>query len=145
MTKEAIVPYLFYSGRCDEAIAFYERELGAKLEIRMTFNESPVPLPPGMLQEGFESKVMHATLKIGSMTVYMADGCDDKPKFDGFNLAIQVETEEEAHRYFNALAKGGSIRMPLCATFWSPCYGMVSDQFNVGWMVMIPGPADPTI
>ena len=66
-------------------------------------------------------------------------GCDDKSMFDGFRLALTVQTEDEADKAFNALAEGGSIQMPLCTTFWSPCYGMVADKFNVGWMVMVPG------
>jgi len=77
-----------------------------------------------MLQAGFENKVMHATLRVAEIRIMASDGGDDKSKFDGFRLA---------------LADAGSILMPLCNTFWSPCYGMVTDKFNVGWMVMVPG------
>lgn len=131
--------YLFFSGRCEEALDFYAKALSAKVEMVMRFNESPEPVPDGMLQAGFESKIMHASFFIGETRVLASDGCDEKSKFDGFRLVLNVDTEAEAHQAFNALAQGGSVQMPLCKTFWSPCYGMVTDKFNVGWMVMVPG------
>ncbi len=132
--------YLFFSGSCEEALNFYIKALAAKVEMVMRFNESPEPVPEGMLQSGFESKIMHASFSVGQTRVLASDGCDDKSKFDGFRLVLNVDTEAEAHQAFNALAEGGSVQMPLCKTFWSPCYGMVTDKFNVGWMVMVPGP-----
>lgn len=105
----------------------------------MRFNESPEPTPPGMLQAGFEKKVMHASFRVGDVRLMASDGCDDKSKFEGFRLALTVQTEGEAHKAFHALAEGGRIEMPLCKTFWSPCYGMVTDKFSIGWMVMVPG------
>ncbi len=140
MSSATITPYLFFSGRCEEAIDFYVKHLNAHAEMVVRFNQSPDPVPEGMLQAGFENKIMHATLKIGQGILMVSDGCDDKPKFDGFNLALTVNTEAEAHTAFNALADGGNVRMPLTPTFWSPCYGMVTDRFNVAWMVMVPGP-----
>lgn len=139
MTKTAITPYLFFAGRCEEALDFYREALGARIEMIMRFNESPEPTPPGMLQAGFENKVMHASVCVGDVRLMASDGCDDKSKFDGFRLALEVPTEAEAHKKFDALAEGGSIQMPLCKTFWSPCFGMVTDKFHVGWMVMVPG------
>jgi PhnB protein len=136
-----ITPYLFFSGRCHEALKFYEHALGAKIEFVMRFNESPEPTPPGMLQAGFEEKIMHASFHVGDVRMMASDGCDDKSKSDGFQLALGVATEAEAHKAFNALADGGRIEMPLCKTFWSPCYGMVTDKFDVRWMVMVPGEA----
>jgi uncharacterized glyoxalase superfamily protein PhnB len=103
------------------------------------FNESPDPVPAGMLQAGFESKVMHAEFSIGDMTIMASDGCNDKASFDGFRLTLSVETPDDANRVFNALTEGGRVDMPLGPTFWSPCYGMVTDKFNLGWMVMVPG------
>jgi PhnB protein len=105
----------------------------------MRFNESPEPTPPGMLQAGFESKVMHSSFTIHGVRLMATDGCNDQSNFDGFQLALAVETEAEAHKAFNALAAEGRIVMPLCKTFWSPCFGMVADKFNVRWMVMVPG------
>lgn len=139
MSNSSITPYLFFAGRCEEAIDFYREALGATVDMIMRFNESPDPVPPGMLQAGFESKVMHSTFRIGGNVLMASDGCDDKSKFDGFRLALTVATETEAHKAFNALAELGTVHMPLSKTFWSPCYGIVNDRFNVGWMVMVPG------
>ncbi|HEX3151548.1 MAG TPA: VOC family protein [Gemmataceae bacterium] len=139
MTGTNITPYLFFGGRCEEAINFYRTALGAEVEMLMRFNESPEPTPPGMLQTGFEKKVMHASIKVRGIALMMSDGCDDKSKFDGFRLALTVPAESDAHKIFDALAGGGSVQMPLCKTFWSPCYGMVTDRFGLGWMVMVPG------
>jgi uncharacterized glyoxalase superfamily protein PhnB len=139
--ESTVQPYLFYSGRCEEALAFYEQALGAKIIMKMRFSESPEPVPAGMLQAGFEHKIMHASLTIGKMTLMASDGCDDKSKFDGFRLALSVSTETAADSAFSALAEGGKVDMPLMKTFWSPRYGMVTDKFGVGWMVMVQGGA----
>ncbi|CAN5478258.1 VOC family protein [soil metagenome] len=141
MTGTNITPYLFFGGRCEEAINFYRTALGASVDMIMRFNESPEPTPPGLLQPGFETKVMHASIRIHGIPLMCSDGCNDTSKFDGFRLALTVPTEAEAQRSFEALAAGGSVEMPLTKTFWSPCYGMVSDRFGVGWMVMVPGPS----
>jgi len=135
-----ITPYLFFAGRCEEALEYYRKALGAEVEKLMRFNESPEPPPPGMLPPGFEKKVMHASFHIRGVRLMASDGCGEKSIFDGFRLALTVPTEAEAQRTFDALADGGSVQMPLTKTFWSPCYGMVTDRFGLGWMVMVPGP-----
>ncbi len=140
MPATTVTPYLFFGGRCEEAIAFYRTALGAEVEMLMRFDESPEPTPPGMLQAGFEKKVMHAAIRIRGNQLMASDGCSGTSKFDGFRLALAVPTEAEAKQSFDALADGGSVQMPLCKTFWSPCYGMVTDRFGLGWMVMVPGP-----
>lgn len=139
MIKPQIQPYLFFAGRCDEALQFYASAIGAKVEMLMRFNESPDPVPPGMLQAGFENKVMHCAFRVGDTTLLASDGCDDKARFNGFSLNLSVPTKAEAERVFGALAKEGEIRMPLTETFWSPCFGMLSDRYGVAWMVMVPG------
>ncbi len=133
-------PYLFFGGRCEEAIEFYKAALGAQVKMLLRFNQSPDPIPEGMLQEGFEAKIMHSAFTVGKMTILASDGCDDKSKFDGFRLALSVPNEAAADAAFDALAVGGKVDMPLAKTFWSPRYGMVTDKFGVGWMVMVPGP-----
>jgi PhnB protein len=138
MSAKTLTPYLTFSGQCDVAIEFYRQALGAQVEVLMRFHESPEPPPPGMLQPGFENKVMHATLRIGEATLMCSDGCDDKSQFGGFNLALAWATPEEARKAFDALSQGGQVTMPLCETFWSPCFGMVTDRFGVGWMITIP-------
>ena len=135
-----VQPYLFFSGRCEEALSFYEQALGAKVVMKMRFSDSPDPVPEGMLQSGFEEKIMHATFTVGQTTILASDGCDDKSRFEGFRLAFSVPTETAADSAFNALAEGGTVDMPLMKTFWSPCYGMVTDKFGVGWMIMVAQP-----
>ncbi len=134
-----VQPYLFFAGRCEEALAFYEQAIGAKVGMKMRFNESPDPCPDGMLQKGFEDKIMHASFTVGQNMIMASDGCNDQTKFDGFRLALSVVDKAAADAAFNALAEDGSIDMPLTETFWSPRYGMVTDKFGVGWMVMVPG------
>ncbi|OIQ89081.1 hypothetical protein GALL_290260 [mine drainage metagenome] len=133
-----IQPYLFFDGRCEEALAFYRNALGAQIDILLRFDESPEPVPAGMLQPGFEHKVMHAALRVGETQILASDGCDDSARFGGFSLALSVPTAAEADRVFAALADGGKVGMPLGKTFFSPRYGMLTDRFGVGWMVMVP-------
>ena len=139
MPTPAITPYLFFGGRCDEALAFYQKALGAEGEMLMRFSDSPEPTPSGVLQPGFENKVMHASFRVRGVPLMASDGCNDKSKFDGLRLALSVPTGADARKAFDALADGGSVQMPLTKTFWSPCYGMVTDRFGLGWMVMVPG------
>jgi PhnB protein len=136
-----IEPYLFYNGRCEEALDFYKKALGAEVQMVMRFKESPEPAPPGMVPPGFENKIMHASFRVGKTTVMASDGCSaDKASFEGFSLAVSVATEAEADRVFGALSAGGQVKMPLAKTFWSPRFGMLQDKFGIGWMVSVPGP-----
>jgi PhnB protein len=130
--------YLFFDGRCDEAVEFYKKALGAKVEMLMRFKEAPDPPPPGMVPPGFENKVMHTSFRIGDTVVMASDGCTErKANFQGFSLSLAVEKEAEADRLFAALADGGQVQMPLGKTFWSPRFGMVTDRFGVGWMINV--------
>lgn len=139
MTSASITPYLMFGGRCEEALEFYRKGLGATVEMVMLFKDSPQPPPPGVLQPGFENKVMHSSFRVGGAAIFASDGCNDKSSFAGFSLALTVATEAEADSAFNALAEGGTVQMPLAKTFWSPRYGMLTDKFGVAWMVMVPG------
>jgi PhnB protein len=131
-----IQPYLFFGGRCEEAIEFYRKALGAEVERQVRFKEAPEP-QAGM-PECFEDKIMHATLRIGDTLLMASDGmCDGKANFDGFSLSITVADEAEAERVFAALSEGGLVTMPLEKTFWAPKYGMLQDRFGVGWMVSV--------
>lgn len=135
-----IESYLFFNGRCEEAIEFYKRALGAEVLMLMRNKESPEPPPPGTMPPGSEDKVMHATLRIGTSNLMLSDGyCDGKPAFTGFSLSLDAATEAEAERLFTALCEGGTVQMPLAKTFWSPKFGMATDRFGVGWMVSVPG------
>ncbi len=130
-----IQPYLMFNGRCEEAIEFYRKALGANVEMMMRFKEAP---DQSMISPGNDDKIMHACLKIGDGTVLLSDGmCSGQQAFEGFSLSFTVANETEADRRFNALADGGQVRMPLDKTFFSPRFGMVADKFGVGWMVYV--------
>ena len=133
-----VQPYLFFNGKCDEAIAFYRQAVGAEVQMVMRFEEAPDPPPPGMLPPGSENKVMHAELRIGDTVVMASDGeCSGNPNFDGFSLALAVGDAPAAERVFQALADGGQVKMPLGKTFWSERFGMLTDRFGIGWMVNV--------
>jgi PhnB protein len=133
-----VQPYLFLDGRCEEAIEFYRRTLGAEVTMLMRFKDSPEPHPPGMIPPGAENKVMHSSLRIGDTTVMASDGqCLGKPAFQGFSLSLSVPNDAEAERLFAKLADGGQVQMPLNKTFFSSRFGMVADRFGVSWMVVV--------
>jgi PhnB protein len=131
-----VQPYLFFEGRCQEAIDFYAQVLGAKVLMQMSYKDSPVPtnqLPP---EAG--DKLMHACLQIGETEVFMSDGrCSGAPTFQGFSMSLALNDDVEAKRIFAALADGGLVNMPLAKTFFATSFGMVSDRFGVSWMVMV--------
>ena len=131
-----VEPYLFFDGRCEEAIDFYKKAIGAQVTSLMRFKENPEPSanPPGAGE-----KVMHASFRVGDTTIMASDGRNQgKPNFQGFALTIAVNTEAEAKKVFNVLADGGRVEMPLGKTFFSPSFGMLADRFGVNWMVIIP-------
>lgn len=131
-------PYLFFNGRCEEAVEFYCTTLGAEVEMLVRYKDSPEPLAPGMVPPGSEDKVMHTSVRIGDTTLMGSDGsCSGQTSFQGFSLSIAVADEAEANRVFAALADGGQVQMPLAETFWTPCFGMVADRFGVSWMVSV--------
>ena len=130
-----VQPYLFFEGRCQEALEFYRRALGAEVTALLRYKESP---EPGMIQPGSEDKVMHASFTVGGTTVLASDGrCGGHPSFQGFALSLTVATVAEADRFFGALVDGGQVIMPLTATFFSPRFGMTTDRFGVSWMVYV--------
>lgn len=137
MKTPRIEPYLMFGGRCDEAIAFYTKAVGAKLEMLMRYKDSPEPMPEGMLPPGFEDKVMHASFLVGDSRVMLSDGCSTEIKFVGVSVSITVAGEAEAEKTFNALADGGKVTMPLTRTFWCPKFGMLTDKFGLDWMVSV--------
>jgi PhnB protein len=134
-----VEPYLFFDGRCEEAIEFYRRALGAEVTMLMRWKDCPEqPKNKDMIPPGSENKVMHARLKIGQAAVMASDGrCTGKPSFQGFALSISAANAAEADRAFNALGDGGQIQMPMGKTFFSPRFGMVADRFGVSWMVLV--------
>jgi PhnB protein len=131
--------YLFFNGRCEEAIEFYKKALGAKVEMMMRFKEAP---GDHQCAPGTENNIMHSCLRIGDTAVMASDGMTQgKPEFKGFSLTLNAKDEAEADRLFGALADGGQVQMPLGKTFFSPRFGAVADKFGVGWMVVVEPPA----
>ena len=130
-----VQPYLFLDGRCEEAVEFYRRALGAELVMLMRFRDGP---EPAMVPPGAADKIMHAALCIGETMVLASDGrCLGQPEFRGFSLSLTVADEAEADRLFAALGEGGQVQMALSKTFFSPRFGMVADRFGVSWMVYV--------
>lgn len=130
-----VEPYLFFEGRCEEALDFYRRALGAEVTTLLRFKESP---DPTMCQPVLEDKVMHAVVRFGNTTIMASDGMSSgQLAFQGFSLSLSTADKAEAARLFAALADGGQVQMPLAETFWSPLFGMVADRFGVSWMIIV--------
>jgi PhnB protein len=135
-----VQPYLSFEGRCEEAIEFYKKALGAKVEMMMRFADAPQGSMPGECGPAAKDKIMHAALKIGETTVMASDGrMQGKPAFQGISLSLDMKTKDEAERTFRALSEGGQVQQPLIETFFAPVFGMVADRFGVSWMVIVPG------
>jgi PhnB protein len=135
-----VQPYLFFEGRCEAAIEFYRKALGAEVTMLMRFAEAPDPPPPGITPPDWGHKVMHAAFRVGQTEVLASDGCGPNPQmeFKGFSLSLTVPDDAAARRAFDALADGGKVNMPLGKTFFASSFGMVADRFGVNWMVIVP-------
>jgi PhnB protein len=131
-----IQPYLAFEGRCEEAIEFYKKAIGAKVDMLMRFRDAP---DQSMVTPGNKDKVMHAALRAGDTQLLMSDGrCTGNPNFSGIALALSTASDADAERMFNALAEGGIVNMALTKTFFASRFGMLADKFGVGWMVLSP-------
>ncbi|UYN95386.1 MAG: VOC family protein [Enhydrobacter sp.] len=133
-----VQPYLFFDGKCEEALEFYKSAIGARVDALMRFKEHPEASKPGMIPAGSENKVMHAAFKVGDTQIMASDGhCMGKPSFQGFTLTINVGSDAEAEKLFATLGRdGGQVQMPLAETFFASRFGMVADKFGVSWMVL---------
>jgi PhnB protein len=131
--------YLFFDGRCEEALEFYRKTLGAEVAGLMRFKDNPEPpKDSSMVPPGEENKVMHASFRVGDTTLMASDGrCTGKPSFQGFALSLTVANEAEAERLFASLGEGGQVQMPMTKTFFSPRFGMLADRFGVSWMIYV--------
>jgi PhnB protein len=133
-----VQPYLFFDGRCDEALEFYRQALGAEVTMLMRFKDNLDSHEHRMMPPGAGDKVMHASVRIGETTVLASDGrCLGRPSFQGFSLSLTVRDDAEAERLFHSLAAGGQVQMPLGKTFFSSRFGMVADRFGVAWMIYV--------
>jgi PhnB protein len=130
-----VQPYLNFNGRCEEALQFYSKHLGAKIEMMMRFKEMPGLQQPGMTAP--PDKILHAAFRVGDAQLLASDShCTGKPAFEGIALAVTARDDAEAKRLFGALSDGGKVQQPLIPTFFSSSFGMVDDRFGVSWMVM---------
>lgn len=130
-----VTRYLNFEGRCEEALEFYQRAVGAKLDAMMRCRHAP---GPNQIRPGLEDKILHSSFTVGNSTIMATDGYNkNDPNFEGITLAISVTSEGEAKQVFDALADGGEVRMPLTKTFFSPAFGMLADKFGVPWMVVV--------
>ena len=141
----SVQPYLFFEGRCEEALEFYKKTLGAKVDMLMRYKDAPPGAEPKAEQCGGvvppADKVMHAAFRIGDAVVMASDGMvSGKSEFKGFSLSVDVADEAAAERTFKALGDGGQVTMPLTETFFANAFGMLVDRFGVGWMVIAPKP-----
>jgi len=129
--------YLFFDGRTEEALGFYQKTLGIEVEMLMRFKDAPAEAREGCAP-GSENKVMHSCFKLGDQRVMASDGRNEgKPNFQGFALSLAAKDESEADKLFASLSEGGQVQQPLIKTFFSPKFGMVQDKFGVGWMVLV--------
>lgn len=132
----ALDSYLFFGdGRCAEAMRFYERTLGGKLEPILTYAQSP---EPNHCTEGAGNQVMHACLNLDGRLLMASDvppGMGGAQPMGGFSLSLNYPTADEARRIFDRLAEGGKVTMPMGKTFWTEAFGMLTDRFGVPWMV----------
>ena len=139
-----IEPYLSFDGRAEEAMAFYEQALGAKRETVMRYADCPDPIPPEYMPPGGPQKILHGSILIEGQRLMLSDGTPlESGSFRGFSLTLQFDTEDQARRAFDQLADQGQVSMPLGPTFFSPCYGVLSDRFGVNWMVMVVPESSP--
>ena len=137
-SAQQVQPYLFFDGKCEEALEFYKSALGAKVDMLMRFKESPDPVPPGMCGPNSDDKVMHSAFRVGETLIMASDGmAGGKPEFKGFSLSVNARDAADADRIFAALGKGGQVQMPLNKTFFADRFGMVADRFGVSWMVYV--------
>ena len=128
--------YLFFDGRCEEALDFYKKTLGATVDMLMRFKDAP---DQSMVTPESREKIMHCAFHVGATQVLASDGrCMGKPDFQGFGMALTAQDNAEAERLFVALGEGGEVRMPMSETFFATRFGMVADRFGVAWMVLAP-------
>ena len=118
----AVTPYLTFEGRCEEAIEFYKKALGAEVGMMMRFKEAPEQPPPGMLPPGSDNKIMHASLRINGADVMASDGCSHNgPKFEGFSLSLNARDEAHADRTARPSSPSASAWSPTASAWagWS--------------------------
>ena len=121
--------HLNFNGNCEQAFKFYEHVLGAKLQFKMTFGESPMA---DQVSPDWRDKLVHATLSLADRIVMGSDAPPGRYEpASGIQLSLNFSDPDEAERIFNALVQNGKVQMPIQQTFWSPRFGMLVDQFGM--------------
>lgn len=137
-----VTPYLFLRGRCEEALGFYKEKLGADVLMMMRFKDNPDCPPEDKVSKVFDDRIMHAAVRLNGATIMMSDGMRSGPlDFNCMSLSLSVANESDADRFFNALAEGGKVEMPIGPTFFAQRFGAVTDKFGVAWMIVMEGKA----
>jgi PhnB protein len=133
-----IDPYLTFNGNCGEAFRFYEKVLGGKIEMMMTYDQAPPEA--GTVSPGSEKRIMHVRLSVGGQIIM---GSDAPPQhftpMGGFSVSLAPDSRDKAEKTFKALSEGGKVMMPFQKTFWAEGFGMVVDRFGTPWMVNYAG------
>lgn len=139
MSTTTIDAYLNFDGNCAEAMRFYEKTLGGKLEMMMKLSESPDPAmcAPADAPPEVANRILHASLLVGQHRLLASDTMPGQPYegMKGFGLALSFPTVDEARKVFDAFATGGRVDMPLSPTFWAEAFGSVVDRFGTCWLV----------
>ncbi|WP_028563319.1 VOC family protein [Paenibacillus pinihumi] len=130
----AVDVYLNFSGNCREAVEFYAQVFGTEAPEFMTFGDSP-PNPEYPLPEEAKNLIMHTRLNVFGSNVMFSDTFPGMPFVPGNNisLAVVLDDEEALRSAFARLQDGAEVKMDLQETFWSKCYGMLTDKFGVQW------------
>jgi PhnB protein len=132
-------PYLNFNGNCAAAFKFYEKCLGGKIAMMMTFAESPMA---EQVPAAHRDKVMHARMTIGDQVLMGSDAPPDRYEpMKGFSVSLSVDNAADAEKIFNALAANGTVQMPIQKTFWAERFGALADQFGTPWMINCEGAA----
>ncbi len=126
-------PYLSFDGQCEAAFKYYEKVLGGKILMTMTYGESPMA---DQTPADWRQKVMHTTLSLGDQDLNGADAPPDRyKKPQGISVMLNIEAPAEADRVFKALAEKGTVQLAIQETFWAQRFGMLVDQFGTPWMI----------
>jgi len=127
-----VTPYLFFDGRCEEALTLYADLLGGKVEAMMRYDGSPAAehVPAEM-----RDKVMHGCLSIGDQMLMASDAPTEHQQPQGMSVSLHIDEPADAERVFAGLSEGGTVTMPMEETFWAKRFGMVTDRFGTPWMV----------
>ncbi|GMK41498.1 VOC family protein [Paenibacillus sp. CCS19] len=131
--------YLNFNGNTREAVEFYAQVFNTEIVTISTFGESPQS-PDFPLPEEAKNLIMHAMINVGSSPMMFSDTFPGMPFTLGNNITLsyQGSSEDELRSIFNKLSDGGTVGMELQETFWSKCYGQVTDKFDINWQLNLP-------